>query len=329
MAGLATGQSLGGSTDGAQSMNLAPDVSVVMSVYNGASHLEETLASVLSQEDCDFEFIVINDGSTDATGEILTAHAERDPRLRVFHQDNTGLTLALARGCAEARGEFIARQDAGDTSLPGRLSQQLAFMRSCPLAVMAAVGVRFCGPQGELLRETVMPGKVLDDGLRRLSLAEIQGPPHHGATMFRRDAYERAGGYRGAFLVAQDIDLWLRLSEQASCVGMAAVLYQARQEAGSISSRRRDEQFRAGELAIACALSRRNFGSDEPVLRNVSLPRAAVSRGEADNWERARFHYHIASCLRGHDRATANRYYRMALRDQPLYFKALLRWLIP
>ena len=77
-----------------------PDVSVVMSVYNGAAALRTTLDSVLAQDDCDFEFVVVNDGSTDDSGSILDAYAARDLRLRVIHQANTGLTPAVIRGCA-------------------------------------------------------------------------------------------------------------------------------------------------------------------------------------------------------------------------------------
>jgi len=110
-----------------------PEVSVVMGVYNGAEHLEQTLASILSQEGCDLEFIVVDDGSTDDTGSILDAWAAQDKRLRVIHQQNTGLTRALIRGCAEARGEFIARQDAGDVSLPGRLDAQFTYLKTIPI----------------------------------------------------------------------------------------------------------------------------------------------------------------------------------------------------
>ena len=85
-------------------MSTNPDVSVVMSVYNGASNLAATMDSILSQEGVELEFIVVNDGSTDRTGEILDDYARRDGRVRVIHQENTGLTRALIRGCAAASG---------------------------------------------------------------------------------------------------------------------------------------------------------------------------------------------------------------------------------
>src|SRR5215472_5045758 len=102
-------------------MNGNPEVSVVMSVYNNAPDLARTLDSILSQEGVDFEFIVVNDGSSDQSGQILNKYAQRDSRLRIIHQENAGLTRALIRGCDVARGEYIARQDAGDFSLPDRL----------------------------------------------------------------------------------------------------------------------------------------------------------------------------------------------------------------
>ena len=90
-----------------------PLISVVMSVFNDAQHVATALDSVLSQEAVDLEFIVIDDGSTDGTGQILDGYAARDPRLRVIHQENSGLTRSLIRGCNQARGKYIARQDGG------------------------------------------------------------------------------------------------------------------------------------------------------------------------------------------------------------------------
>src|SRR5262245_3000266 len=100
-------------------MNTVPDVSVVMSVYNGADRLHETIESILSQDGVSLELIIVNDGSTDGSEIVLDKYARREQRLRILHQGNQGLTRALIAGCAAARGEYIARQDAGgDISLP-------------------------------------------------------------------------------------------------------------------------------------------------------------------------------------------------------------------
>ncbi len=106
-----------------------PDVSVVMSAYNGSRDLAKSVDSILCQEGVNFEFIIVNDGSTDESPRLLEQYAAKDARVRVIHQENRGLTKALIRGCAEARGEFIARQDVGDLSLPGRLANELKLIQ--------------------------------------------------------------------------------------------------------------------------------------------------------------------------------------------------------
>lgn len=308
----------------------APEVSVVMSVYNGADALPRTLHSVLSQEGVDFEFIVIDDGSTDASGRILDEWAASHPRLRVIHQHNTGLTRALIRGCAEARGEFIARQDCGDVSLPGRLAAQVAVLRATPKAVMVACGAQFLGPRDEVLYTAITSEPELERGLANLNLQRLQGPPHHGATLFRREAYQKAGGYRAPFVVAQDIDLWLRLVEVGRCVGQETVGYAARVEVGGISHRRRDEQFHWGRVAIDCALARR-AGHDDAALLEAAVQQApqrgSVTRPDPAR-ERARFHYFVGSCLRSSDRQAARRYFRSAIQDSPWHVRAWFRYLL-
>src|SRR5262249_42598650 len=150
----------------------------------------------------------------DATGQLLLGYAARDPRVIVLQQENRGLTAALVRGCAIAQGEFIARQDAGgDISLPRRFGHQLSFLRSRSNAVMTACGTLMLDPEGEPLYEIRQHGDELHRGLLATSLARLRGPSQHGAVMFRKSAYERAGGYRTAFGVAQDLDLWTRMVE--------------------------------------------------------------------------------------------------------------------
>jgi glycosyltransferase involved in cell wall biosynthesis len=307
-------------------ISAARQVSVVMGVYNGAAALRATLSSVLTQEGCDFEFIVIDDGSTDATGSILQDCATHDGRLRVVHQQHAGLTRALIRGCELATGDFIARQDVGDYSVPGRLAAQVALLCDRPDAVMTACGVRFCGPREEWLYEVKRPMLQLDRGLRASRMTTLAGPPHHGATMFRRDAYVGVGGYRHPFTVAQDLDLWLRLVEKGLCLGIDNILYVARLEAGSVSSRRRNEQFRMARLAMRCKEARANSGDDADVLEGFH-DSPGVTR-PVTRAERARFNYFIASCMRHREPLTAKAYYAAALRNNPLHFKALVHWAI-
>src|SRR5438067_1820873 len=128
-----------------------PDVSVVMSVYNGGHRLGATLDGIAAQRGVDFEVIVVDDGSTDSSGARLDAWAARDSRVRVIHQENRGLTRALITGCAAARGAFIARHDAGDVSLPQRLQKQRAVLAANPDLAFVSCWTEFVGPEDELL----------------------------------------------------------------------------------------------------------------------------------------------------------------------------------
>ena len=231
-------------------MNKRPEVSVVMSVYNGAPVLVGTIDSILSQDGIELEFLIVNDGSTDKSGEILDDYARRDSRVRVIHQKNAGLTRALVRGCALSTGEFIARQDAGDVSLPGRLAVQVGVLKSNPTVVMTSCGTRFIGPAGEVLYEICQHGVELHRGLQHIEIERLKGPSHHTSVMFKRKSYEAVGGYRPQFKVAQDLDLWTRLSEVGICWATPEVLCEARLDKNSISGSQRSPRKRLRKKSI-------------------------------------------------------------------------------
>ena len=305
-----------------------PTVSVVMGVYNGAADLSRTLDSVLTQQGVDLEFIVVDDGSADQTPEILDSRARQDTRLRVVHQPNCGLTDALVRGCELARGEFIARQDAGgDLSLPGRLLTQTAVLRAQTDAILATCATRFVSPDGELLFDEVTEQEQLDVGLRTLVRPGVRGPSSHPSCFFRREAYERVGGYRRSFTLAQDLDLWLRMSEVGRFIAMHDVLYQASWNFGGISSRLRLEQNHYAEFALEAAKLRR-AGSPEPKLpepRRSADIRGTISR----NVELSCFHYFIGSCVAKRNFSLARKHFWLSFKAHPLHLSAMLRLLVP
>lgn len=305
---------------------MTPRVSVVMSVYNSADSLERTLDSVLGQAGVDFELIVVDDGSTDGSGHILADRAAKDSRLRVVSQANTGLTIALANACRLASGEFIARQDAGgDVSLPERLKLQAEFMRAKPDTVMLTVATRFVGPDDETLYVVVQSDDELIRGLSTLVVSEVKGPSSHGSVMFRRDAYERVGGYRADYVVAQDIDLWLRLFELGPCRTLQNVLYQARATPGSLSSRFGEKQWLFGAAAVDAARHRRT-GQPEPEfpLKDVRWTSIQGNSGDA---ELADLNYFFGCCMLEQNRRRARGYFAKAIRHRPLWPKAWVRWL--
>jgi glycosyltransferase involved in cell wall biosynthesis len=243
-----------------------PLVSVVSAVYNGERYLRESLESVLSQQGVDLEFIVVDDGSTDSTPAILADSSTRDSRLRILTQENRGLTVALIRGCAEARGELIARHDAGDVSLPGRLIRQTEMLLGNSGAAMVSCGTRFLGPEMEALFEVRQDPTTATPLLRTRDGRRLRGPSHHGATMFRRNAYESAGGYREEFYFAQDLDLWVRLAEVGEHIVMPEILYEASVTLSSVSQRHRREQRAATRVIAKCAARRSAGQAEGPIL---------------------------------------------------------------
>lgn len=311
-------------------MKQGPDVSVVMSVYNGAITLAATMDSVLSQRGVDFEFIVIDDGSFDGSSAILENYARRDHRVRVLPQKHTGLTPALIRGCAEARGQYIARQDAGgDISLPGRLARQYALLESNAEVVLTSCGTRFVGPEGEFLYEVTQQGHELQRGLEQLVINRVRGPSHHGSTMFRQSAYQAVGGYCTAFRVAQDLDLWLRLMEFGSCIASPEILYQASLTRGAISQNLRREQLKAAYTILGCAVIRRAGGDEKPLLNKFIKYDCKVKRGwTPGTLHDARFYYFVGTLLHHNEPDRARMYYQRALQYWHFYPRAYLKLLL-
>lgn len=306
-------------------MTKSPLISVVMSVYNGAESLPATLDSILTQKGVDFEFIIINDGSSDHTARILQKYSSKDDRLKIFEQENRGLTRSLIRGCSEARGDFIARQDAGDISLPGRLKKQAVMFRENPYAVLVAGGTQFVGPEGEELYCSCTEQEEAEAGLHAQTGDAIRGPSHHGCTMFRRSSYFSVGGYRSQFRVAQDLDLWTRLVELGRFNVIPDIIYQAKLAPSSISSLSRKQQVRATDFIVECKQRRKAGKNDDKVLTRVQ--RETAGGTFSTKKDSADFYYFIAGCLRNKDKDRARHYYKLSLKHNSFHFKALFRLL--
>lgn len=261
-----------------------PAVSVLLCVRDGAAHLPAALASLLSQTLPDFELVAVDDGSTDATPAILAAHAARDGRIRVLTGPPRGLVAALNLGLSEARAPLVARMDADDLSHPERLARQFARMERDPqLALLGCAWRRFRddGRTVKVVRPPCTP-----DALR----AALAGGNclAHASVMVRRSAVLACGGYREAFRLAEDYDLWLRLSERFAIAALPEILFEHRLHAGQ-STRRGLEQRILTELAVHAATARRRDGGsdgldgpaaiDRATLAGLGLPAQAVSRG--------------------------------------------------
>lgn len=216
-----------------------PRISVVMGVYNGERYLREAVDSVLGQTFGDFEFIIINDGSTDGTADILESYEDR--RIRLVHQQNMGLTPSLNKGLRMARGEYVARHDADDVSHSERFEKQLDLFARRPELTLVASRTRTLENGTEDLhvpeyRDDTLPAQLLQSSLFT-----------HGSMTFRRAAVMDAGGYDERFVYAQDRDLWLRMAWAGHLFGtVQEPLYLFRRHDQQIRATRRSEQMQYG-----------------------------------------------------------------------------------
>lgn len=234
-----------------------------MSVFNGQAFLSEAVESILQQTLQDFEFVVIDDGSTDGTGDILSTFVKRDKRMRVFRQENQGRPKSLNDGIALASGKYIARMDADDIALPDRLAKQADFMeRNLEVGLLGGAFERIdrAGQTIDIIRPP------LDDSDLRLTM-DRYNPICHPAVLMRRDLVVATGGYRKLLLDADDYDLWLRLAERSKLANLERVILRYRIHPNQVSVKNAQHQVLCVLAARAAALLRRS-GKPDP-LSNI------------------------------------------------------------
>lgn len=210
----------------------APPISVLLSCYNSERWLGEAIESVLSQTFEDFEFVIVDDGSTDRSSEIIRAFAERDKRIIVVTKDNTGLADSLNVGIRISRGKWIARIDADDICEPTRLELQLAAARKDKRLVFVGSGLSEIDEIGRTHGIWRYP-KNHQRLVRNLTSGR-RFPPHSSA-FYRADVVRSIGGYRKRIQRAEDRDLWLRLADIGRLAALEAPLVRVRKHAAQIS----------------------------------------------------------------------------------------------
>lgn len=199
-----------------------PKVSVVMPVYNGEKYLQEAIDSILVQTFEDFEFVIINDGSTDRSREIIESY--NDARIRLINQENRKLVSALNRGVAESRAELIARQDADDISLPQRLEREAEFLEAHPEVALLGSSFEVIDGGGRVMGTNFSPVRDID--IRQEIF--LRSPFGHGTVMMRKRVLDEVGGYRADFRHNEDFDLWGRILASHRAANLPEALYRWR-----------------------------------------------------------------------------------------------------
>jgi glycosyltransferase involved in cell wall biosynthesis len=214
-----------------------PRVTVLMSVYNGERHLARSIRSILDQSFTDFELLIIDDGSSDLSRSIVESFA--DHRIKLVSRENRGLTVSLNEGLALARGEYVARQDADDFSLPGRLEEEVALLDR--RQDVALVGTNYT---------------IIDDDDRRLATTSVFTHPDdlavaeivsnqygHGSVMFRKTVVDQLGGYDRSVGHVEDYDLFVRIGRVARLANIGRPLYVWRRRSEGVTLSNRETQI--------------------------------------------------------------------------------------
>jgi|GEM_PF-379004 len=248
-----------------------PTVSVLMSVYNGMTYLPQAIESVLGQSYGDFEFLIINDGSTEPVADLITAY--RDERIVLIDQENLGLTRSLNRGFQRVTGEYVARMDSDDVSHPRRLEAQVREVARNTTLDLVGTFFDVIDRDGQVLETK----DLITDPIYRLWRLQFHNNYGHGTMLLKKQAVVDAGMYDEELRHAQDYDLWSRLSRKANTMIVPEVLYSYRmvRESEQTSVKNYDSQ-----LLAAIGVSNRSL-----MLCNADLCEADCEEVRALYWK--------------------------------------------
>ena len=229
-------------------------ITVLMPVYNGEKFLREAIESILNQSYEDFEFLIINDASTDRSKDIIGSYD--DPRIRLINNEkNIGLTASLNKGLKLARGTYVARMDADDISLPQRLEKQLTHITEHENTGMVSSWYDIINHRGDVI-STHRPDFEYEDIYYTLTFYNCLG---HSTAFYDRELVQKLGGYP-EYRRAQDYALWFKLSRASRVEVIKEVLVRWRKQGTSISQRFREEQdlfaYKTSSENITTLLSR-------------------------------------------------------------------------
>lgn len=212
-----------------------PKISVILSVYNGERYLKQSIESILEQTFADFEFIIMDDGSSDGSFRIIRGYD--DDRIKVIRNEvRNGLTKSLNKALKKARGKYVARQDADDISLPSRFEEQIEFFERHPETALLGTSIFIMDEKGRILEEKKACPRPSRNLLKRNEI-------FHGSVMFKKAVIDNLGGYNELFKHSQDYELWLRIAKYHDIRNLQIPLYALRLHKSSIGFNKTKEQF--------------------------------------------------------------------------------------
>ncbi len=213
-------------------MQTDPPVTVLMTVYDGGRYLDEAVSSILAQTFPDFEFLIVDNGSTDETPDILMGLSDERLRIRRL-QFNLGRTGALNYALNTARGKYIAVLDADDVALPERLAEQMRWFESSPETALLGSWYELIDDDGKRIETRRAPTAHQDI----VDATASENPFAHSTTMFRRSVAIELGGYPWQYRHSQDAGLWFRALKEHRTAILGRVLARIRRHPGQVSSK--------------------------------------------------------------------------------------------
>ncbi len=233
-----------------------PTVSVIMSVYNAERFVAAAVESILCQTFKNFEFLIVDDGSTDRSHAILKRYAATDSRIRLFSRSNAGYVTALNDLLQLSQGKFIARMDADDVAQLDRFQLQVARLQQEPDLVCVGGAHAMIDERGRWLTCLAMP--ETHEEIQALALAG-HTPINHPCAMMRRSAVLQVGAYNTAMTPCEDLDLWLRLGELGRLANLKEMVLKYRIHANSVSEKQGVLQNQKAREACEQAWRRRGI----------------------------------------------------------------------
>jgi glycosyltransferase involved in cell wall biosynthesis len=299
-------------------------VTVLMPIYNAEQYVRTAVDGILKQTYTDFELLIINDGSTDGTAEILKSY--NDSRIRIYHQSNKGVSRTLNKGIELAKGQYIRRHDADDYSEPNMLEDQLNFLETHPEIDFVSTACAFMTDRGKVAYGYTQPRQHTFDNAKTYKLVSREmfnpySPIVHGTVLGPTAVFKEMAGYRTAFLTSEDNDLWLRIIEKYKFAVLKHSYYYLRLNSTSATQVHKASLGFYRDLCLQFAEERQRIGTD-PLQRGEVMPKPEPAEKQIeDSCEKGKcfradiLHFNYKIALNARDYVNIVKAIGFALRD--------------